>query len=353
MSYLTRATPTSPEACLWALLTTLKTSVLGGTSRYVRTSSTGSLYSQAGDVWASSSVLLNAGAWAVLRGRPVQDGPDAFWPEWCFQVNGAGGLCVFFSPRAGFLLTGSVGLTRRPEAADEKPVIGGGTAASPSYRSFFPSTPPRMIGWASEFDDTFWFLTYPVGGGAASSLFFCDSPRDLPRDSYGRARDRAPLIAYAENGGSCALEASLASEATGPRSAFAYGDQSSPSKELWGRCPADLSYVRDSGGVLRPVFPGGGSTALIWPSPTYPEALLRYVRRAGVAGTTLPGEVGNNATTDEKGFSSFLSWAGGPAASSPFLLDRTDPLTGGAEKGVAVAVGNLVISGWDGTPLDQ
>lgn len=350
MSWLEGVTPATPADCLWAVLTTLKASSLGGTSRFVRTSGTGAagVYSQAGDVWLSVSALAGVGAWAVLRGRPFWDGPEISgqecYREWCFQVDGAGGLRVLYSPRLGFV-GGSPSPSRVPTAADQRTWIGGGTDAAPTYENLLP-TGHRVVGFASEYDDAWWFLGYPVGGGPASFLWFVDLTAPELRADSGALLDSDPAVLYARAGASCALEADLSSEAVGPRSVFARGSAA----ELWGRCPAELSYVRDAAGVLRPVFPGGGSSSLLYSVPSYPEAPLRYVRRAALSGTLQPGEAGNPTTCDEKRTSANLAWTTSPAHGIPTLLDRLDPVTRQPSAGTALALGNLVFA-WSGAAL--
>lgn len=350
MSWLEGATPATPEAVLWEVLRTLKTSALGGTPRHVRTSGSGAggVYSQAGDVWGNVSVLSGVGAWAVLRGRPFFDGPGTpdhvVHREWLIQVDGAGGLRVLYSPRLGFV-GGSPSPSRAPTAADGRTWIGGGTDASPTYETLFPAG-HRAVGHASEYDDHFWFGGYPVGGGPLSYLIFVDLPDQELRADSGMLLDSDPAVLYARSGANCALEADLSSEAVGPRSVFARGTTA----ELWGRCPAQVTRVRDASGTLRSVFPGGGSSSLLYPLPTFPEEPLRYVRRAGLSGVLQPGEEGNPTTCDEKRRSGRIAWTSGPAATVPALLDRLDPVSRAPARNTALAVGNIVLR-WSGAPL--
>lgn len=349
MSWLENATPASVAEAWWDWLTTMKASTLGGTSRYVRTSGDGTVYSQAGDVISSASKLANANAWFVLRGRPFQDGQATAYRELCLQFDASGNARFKYSPRAGFV-QGSPSPTQVPAASDERPVLGGGTDASPTFAAFWPAGGNRMQGFASEYDDTFWFLTYPVGGAAATAFMFLDLPRAIVKDASLNFVDKDPALLYALAGANACLEAGLASESTGPRSVFAYGDAAVPTpRTLWGRAPAALDCVRDAGGTLQRVYPAGGSSSLLHAPPTYPQAAVRYVRRAAVAGTTLPGEQGNNNTTDDKGVSSLLQWAGAPTYSVPALLDRLDS-QGNVCANAVLAIGNVLL-GWDGNPI--
>lgn len=351
MSFLVNATPVSPQEALWDMLQALMVSTLGGVGRFIRTSGsgTGGVYSQAGNVITSESVLLTANAWFVLRCRPYQDGQNTEFRELCVQVNGAGNIRLKYSARAGF--TGGLpSAVRTPSAVDEYYWLGGGTDAAPTFDVFFPSPGHRMQGYASEVDDTFWFLTYPVGGGPASSLIYLDLPQDLVLDTGGNFLDKDPAVLYQRTGNDAALMAVLCGEATAPRSVFAYGDAQMPSRQLWGRCSALRLSVLDNTGNPQVVYPGGGSTSLLFASPTYPEAEIRYVRRAGLAGIVLAGESGNANTTDDKGVSSLIRWAGAPAYAVPTLLDQLDPNSGQVMPNTDLAIGNLLFT-WGGAAI--
>lgn len=345
MSWLENATPSSVGQGLWLILRTLRTSTLTGASRLVRTSGsgTGGVYSQSGDV-ITEAVLSNALAWFVLRGRPFTDAGVISYREWCVQVDGLGGIRVTYSPRLGFVM-GSPDKDRTPTAGDVVPIFGGGTDASPTFENVLPAPGHRYQGFAHEYDDRFWFMAYPVGGGPAQFLWFLDLPTTPPPKDGGSLRDPDPAVHYGASGASCALDLSLSRESTAPRSAFSYGT----TDFLWGRCPVLSRYVFDSGGVLRRVFPAGVSTSLVWSVPSYPEDPFRYARRAGVSGSLLAGEVGNPNTTDDKGSSHSISWAG-REYSVPELLDSVDPTSGEVSRGSALAVGHVMLD-WSGTPL--
>lgn len=347
MAFLQNLTPVSANDALYNLVQTLLLNVLGGVARYIRTSSTGVVYSQAGDVWTpgGEAVLANAGAWAVVRGRPFTDGQTTYYREILFQVDGAGNVRILYSPRATFV-QGTPGAVRVPTASDQQILLGGGTDAAPTYAALFAAGGQRMQGFASEYDDTFWFLQYPVGGGPASALVYLDLPDKIATDSGLNYLDKDPAMLYVLTGANAALAAGIASESTGPRSVFAYGT----SQQLWGRCPALVVAALDTTAALRMVYPGGGSSSLLYPAPTsYPDAALRYVRRAAVSGTALPGESGNENTTDDKGFSKMVRWNGGPVVTSPVLFDRADP-SGQVCVGGALAIGHILLP-WSGAAL--
>lgn len=377
MSWAENNTPASAAEALYDALRCLLTSslqgpsVAGGGGRIVRTSGTGAsgtgsgTYSQQGDAItaqlqtapATSIALLgNPGAWFVLRGRAWYDPLGSAIPgyrEFAFQSDGAGGLRLKYSARAGFV-QGSPSASQTPSASDEVYVLGGGTDASPTYTSHFPNAGCRLQGHASECDDGLWFLTYPIGGGPANSLLLLD-PIDRPaRDQSARLLDRDPVAIYAYSvgqggGANSALEAGLTTDTTGPRAFLAYADAIVPSRQLWARCSATAECSRNSGGALVRVYPGGGSTSLLYSTTTYPTDPPRYVRRAALAGTTLSGESGNNTTTDEKGYSTLLQWSGGPTATLPTLLDRADR-NGVVCRGAVLAIGDIMLS-WSGRPL--
>lgn len=377
MSWAENNTPASAAEALYDALRCLLTSSLQGPSvvagggRIVRTSGTGAsgtgsdVYAQQGDVItaqlqtapATSIALLgNPGAWFVLRGRAWFDPLGSAIPgyrEFAFQSDGAGGLRLKYSARAGFV-QGSPGASQTPAASDEVYVLGGGTDASPAYINHFPNAGCRLQGHASECDDGLWFLTYPIGGGPANSLLLLDLVDRPARDQSARLLDKDPALLYAYSvgqggGANAALEAGLTTDTTAPRAFLAYGDQIVPSRQLWARCAATAECSRNSGGTLVRVYPGGGSTSLLYSTTTFPTDPPRFVRRAALAGVTLSGEVGNSTTTDEKGYSSLLRWAGGPTATLPVLLDRTDK-NGVTHPGAVLSIGDVLLD-WSGRAL--
>ena len=341
MSFLENATPVSPQEAAFNLLSTLLKSSIATTSRTVRTSSNGVVYTQVGNLINSASVLATNKAWFVLQGRAFWETPGSSVPsyrEFCFQTDGSGGLRIKYSPRAGFY-SGTPSATQVPAASDEKVLFGGGTDSSPTFTSFFPASGYRQQGYASEADDQFWFLTYPVGGDVPSSMFFLDIPSDAS------PTDRDPAVIYIDSTVNCALDTHLCSETYGPMSVLLYGESAS----LWARVPMTASYVKDTSGTNQRVFPAGVSTSPSWPTPSYYEETPRYARRAAVSGTTLPGEVGNNTTTDVKGYSGQFKWSS-LRYGTPTLLNAVDATSGVITTGGILAVGHLLLP-WSGTLL--
>jgi len=342
MAFLKNAAPVSAAEACFLFKRTLNVGT-SGTNWTVPTSSTGIVYAAQGDVITSAASLAAPGAWFVLRGRPFVDVVDPN-TELCVQVDAVGGVRLKWSPRAGFT-GGSPNLVRTPSAADEIYLLGGGTDASPTYSPLWPSSGSRMQGYASEDDERCWFLSYAVGTGAPTALFFIDRPQPNPRGKGGNLLDRERIVFYAATGAGCVLCDTISADPAAPRSLFRYATP----EQLWGRCPPGMLYQLDGNGDPQRYVPGGASTSLAYPTPTTPELPFIYARRAALAGTLLPGEVGDANTCDEKGTSQMIRY-GGLRRSSPVLLDAVNPDNGCAETGATLALGDVLLN-WDGASL--
>ena len=344
MSFVENATPVSPaDACFQIKNSALKTTS-GSSNWTILSSSDGARFAAQGDVITSTASLTTVGAWWVQQARGYKDQDSTFYTQLCWQVDGAGGLRLKISPRLGFT-GGTPGLTRTPSAADEQYWLGGGTDASPTYTAFVPSPGQRMQGWWNENDETMFFVWYPVGGGPASALMFIDRSLPNPKGSGGNLLDKERIEFYARTGSNCALCADIASEATGPRSFFRYGEL----QALWGRCPPIMEYVFDASGTARKELPGGVATEILYGEATVEETPFRYRRRAAVSGVSLPGEVGDVTTVGSKGSSIWFRF-GGQTKSQAELLDSVDPSTGQVVTGGTLAIGDVLLP-WNGATL--
>lgn len=355
MGYLVNATPSSASQGLYFLKNLMITPYSTVTTpRKIRTSGsgTGGVYALAGDVITADTVLTTDKAWFVVQGQPYLDyggqGSYYVYRELCYQVNSSGQMRIKYSPRAGFV-GGSPSPSQVPSATDERVLVGGGTDGSPTFATLLPSSGYRLQATVYDTDDRFYALAYPVGGGAASMLLFLDLITPTPRGAAGNLLDKDGAVLYAATGSNCALRTDLCSEIRGPRSVLAYGDTSSPTKELWGRTPCQFRATLDASEAIQPIIPGGLPSSLLYTSPSYAQETPRYGRRSALAGTTLTGEAGNNNTCDDKGEGSLYKLSG-TVFSTPTLLDAIDPASGVVSNGTLLAIGHIVLP-WVGTAL--
>ncbi len=343
MAYLVNETPVSAAQANFFVKTTLNIGT-NGTNWTIPTSANGLVYAQSGDVIDEAADLANANAWYVARSQGYTDIDTVYYTELCIQTDGGRGLRVKVSCRSGF--TGGLpSPTRTPSAVDEVYWLGGGSDASPTFTNFWPSSGNRMQGYVDETDERQWFVTYPVGGAAATALWVIDRPQPNPRGTGNNLLDKERITFYALTGSTCALATGLSNEATAPRSMFLYGETA----QLWGRCPPMMGYVYDQSAVAQLVLPGGAATSTIYSEPVVPELPFYYIRRAALAGTLLPGEVGDSNTCDDKGVSTMIRY-GGQTKTSPVLLDSVNPSNGLIETGGTFALGNVLLP-WIGTAL--
>lgn len=341
--WLENATPATQKDALFLI----KSKLLESGTREVRCSGSGSggVYAQVGDVISSAADLGNAGAWFVMKGVAFQDGPDTIRSEICYQTDGSGGVRAKISPRAGFS-GGSPSATRVPSATDERVWFGGGTDASPSYDTLFPSEGTyRMQGGVQDYRDRSWFMCYPIGGGTTGMLLLEDMPQNLAEDTSGMLVDKCPQVYFKMNSANAFFVAGITSDLTAP---FSVQNLGRPG-ELWARCSATFSVSYDSAGNMSRVYPGYMTSSPDYVTPSYPEEFIRYGRRSSLVGTTISGEVGNNTTSGDKGYSSTIRWSAQRQA-TPVLLDAYDPSSGLVCKGAKLAIGDMVFS-WSGKAL--
>lgn len=344
MSWIVNATPVSPAEAGFFIKNASLLTTSGNANWTIPSSSDGSRYAAQGDVITSAASLATPGAWWVQRSRGFKDIDSTFYTELCFQHDGSGGLRLKISPRSGF--SGGVPyLTRTPSAVDEQYLLGGGTDSSPTYTSFLPSPGQRMQGYLSENDESMFLLWYPVGGGPASALLLIDRPQPNPKGAGSNLLDKERITFYAQTGSNCARATALASESTGPRSFYRYGE----TQALWGRCPPAMEFVFDTSAVAQKVLPGGVATDSLYGEPTLEEMPFRYRRRAAVSGVTLPGEIGDVTTVGTKG-TSILYRFGGQTKTQAELLDAVDPNTGNSVADGTLAIGDILLP-WCGPAL--
>lgn len=166
MTILTSVTtPASSEAAMRTLITT---ALAAGWT--VRASSDGTTYNASGNQISSDSganSLANAAAWVRLRAPTgtrelvFQRGSNSTQWRALYSVSGFSG--------------GSPGATEVPTSADQKLLIGGGTAGSPSYATLFGTD--GAYRWLLSFDDAApyecWGAALTIGSLAATTAIVC------------------------------------------------------------------------------------------------------------------------------------------------------------------------------------
>ena len=335
--YLQDFSITSSLALWFALKERAKLTTGVAANWTVRTGSTGSVYSVAGDP-ISSLGQLGAGAWWVQSGHGFADSGAVHRRELCWQVNGSGQVRAKYSPRAGFT-GGSPSATQVPSATDERVFLGGGTDASPTYVTLWPSSGAWAQARFDESTDATLIFTYPVGGGAVSSVLWLETT-PLVYDGT-RLVDPDPLTLHCATGATC-LTDDLGSDLTAPRGLLSMGD----SDELWARLPVGFRMNKDSGGTWRRIFPGGLPQDPAYPTAVYSQESARFGRGAYAAGTLGTGEAGNCNTCGDKGKGTVCRLSG-TAFASPTALDGREASTGSATTRTLLGLGYLVYP-WGG-----
>ena len=332
---------TSGAVPLWTLKSTAILTTGSSTSynwRIVR-SGNGTVYAQSGDVISTVADCAVSGAWWVMEGKGVVDGGTTYKRQLCVQTNGTGGCRIKVSPRAGFT-GGSPSASRVPSATDERVWHGGGTDASPTYASLFPTSAAWLQGEFSEADDFFYLLSYPVGGGPCNGIMLLGTVPAL-YDATGALYDKDPAVYYARSGSTAALASSIASEVNGPLALLGY--LSAGGTDAWVCVPAALRCAYDSSAALQPTIPGGLPQSPAFAGAVYAQDTLRMGRRSAVAGTTTNAqESGNLNTCGDKGEELRVRYSG-RLHTVPTLLNAVDPQSGLTTSGCLLAIGNLVL----------
>lgn len=324
---------------LWTLKYTGLLSTYGSTNWTMLSSGTGGsggVYSQAGDVITSASVLLRPNSWWTWRGHGLRDGSTTYYQQHAWQTDGAGLVRWKVSLRAGFG-GGSPSPTQVPSAVDEVVLLGGGTDAAPTYEALFPASASWMQAQFSESSDFAWLLTYPVGGGPASAILVFGLVRPL-YDTTGGLVDKSPHFWYAAHGSACALSDGIGSEVAGPLGFL----DAAGTAQFFGRLPASFRMVNTSGSPAQ-ALPGHlPQNPSYTAAPLYAQDTLRLCRRQEVAGTsTGTHETGNLNTCGDKGEAQGLRYSG-RLFTVPTLLSAVDPGTGLPEGESLLALGHLL-----------
>lgn len=337
-TYLRDVPVTSAATAAWNLKVGLLAASVAATNWTIRSSGCRGLYAQSGDVVDSEDDELVASTWWVARGHGLLDSGAVVRQELCVQVDGAGGWRVKVSPRAGFT-GGSPSATRVPSAADERVWWGGGTDASPTYQSIFPTSGAWLQGRFDEGSDAAWLMAYPVGGGLPSALLVLGCFQ-VTYDGVGGLVDRAPWAYFAGSGGSCSLaQGGWASESAGPLGVLSYGQVSgSTALDAWVRLPASQRAVYDSSGTMVQSIPGHIPQSATGASA---QEVMRLSRRSELAGVTNAGETGNLNTCGDKGELLGVRYSG-RRFTVPTLLD-TVTASGASRSTAALGVGDLVL----------
>ena len=343
---------TTVYACLWQLKSVAIVGTTVPTNWTVVSSGTGTggTWVASGDVISTASVLANDRAWFVLQGHGYMDGGVTYRRQLCFQCDASGSLRVKVSPRAGFVDVSGAGPGIVPAASDQRILLGGGTDASPTFETLFPSSASWLQGQFNEGDDFFYLYTYHVGGGLPTSMLLLGLTPML-YDSTGGLYDKDPAVYYARTGAACALASSWASEQYGPLGLLAFLSAGGTS-DAWVRLPASVRESYDTLGAFQGVIPGGLPQSPSFPSsPVYAQETLRFGRRLALAGvTTGAHEAGNLNTCGDKGEERYARYTGRRFA-VPTVLDAVSPSTGLTSTGTLVGVGDLVLPWTLGTPI--
>ena len=300
----------------------------------------GGVYAQLGDVITSASVCANDLAWWVTKGHGITDGGTTWYQQVCWQVNSVGQGRIKVSPRVGFV-AGSPSSSQTPYASDETYVLGGGTDASPTFETLWPSSGAWMQARMDGTTDAVWAAAYPTGGGLPTALLLIETTP--VQYSYGGALiDKTPWVYSARSGADCAIDTTLSSELAGPLGWLAYGIASiyPGSSAIWCRLPAGEVAVRDSVGVLQAGIPNGLAQDPDLTTTVVPSGGLCFLRRRALSGQALgPKEVGDINTTGQKGYGQTLLYSGIRSA-TPSLQSIVD---GAGSSSYVLGMGDLLL----------
>lgn len=181
-SWTPNLTPATGAVAVYELKERLKAA--GAT---VLSSSDGTTYNSSGDQITSGNSgaggLANTNAWFRVQ---LADGVR----QMTFQ-RGSGNTAwrIKYSASAGFT-GGSPGATQTPTASDGQVFFGGGTDASPTFATWFNTdgTYRAHVGADNAAPYSWWFATYPTGGGTPNGGMVYD-PVQVPA-----AADTDPVV---------------------------------------------------------------------------------------------------------------------------------------------------------------
>lgn len=328
---------TSALGLWYAIKEQAKRSASAALNWSVRTGSTGSVYSVAGDPITSLGALGN-GAWWVWQGHGLLDNGTVYRREICIQVNGSGQARVKYSPRAGFV-GGSPSPTQVPSATDERVLLGSGTDGSPTYATLWPGSGAWAQARFSESTDDMLIFTYNVGGSLPTACFWLETTP--PVYDVATLVDKDPALLHVMNGSTCLTDA-LGDDETAPRGLLA----ATKPEELWARLPVGFRMSRSSGGSWTRIFPGGLPQDPAYAPITYSQERPRFARNASRAGTLNSGEAGNSNTSGDKGRGTTCHLSG-TTFSSPTAIDSRDSASGSLRPKSVLGLGYLLVP-WEG-----
>lgn len=266
------ASPATAAEAVWSLV---QMWVAAGAS--VLADSDGSTYNASGGQVTSGATgaggLGNANAWVRVRfhgGREVTFQRGAFSTQWRAK----------YSAKAYFT-GGSPGVARTPSATDEALRIGGGTDASPTFTTLFPSDASfKLYGCADSSTGGWWCACMLISSGTQSGGMILDP---LEEELPGDTEPTALVVVFPGSSFTSAVLGSTSAAATtsGTMAWKKYG-------------LAGASYV------AMPALPFGGWPNNAGQNPQTGNELLRPVEYERIA------SLGGN--TGQKGTSTLVMW---------------------------------------------
>lgn len=280
---------------------------------------TGGGYTLCGLLQKSAADFQVPFSWACLQTPPYVTSPRpsggvVYHRQFTIQ-RGADNTqwCIMYSARAGFT-GGTPGATQRPTAADERPILGGGTAASPVFATLLPpdgTYRAQTMVYEGALSPGFYLVTYPLGNPTPNSCFMLDplAHGSYPVDQAGFSREQDPVVIYQRTGADTLRASSMASEVSGWHGWLNYGLTASPAQSFT-RLPSAVLATYDAGAVLQQGIPRGLNQSTIDPDSIV-TARATYYRRAALGGTTA-----------HKGDASAWLWNGIVGAQSAVLISQ-------------------------------
>lgn len=186
-SWLQNQTPTNGAATIY----NLKTQLVSAGGVVLSSGSSAATYNSSGDAISSSAILATNNAWFRIRDR---QGTRSF----VFQ-RGTTNVAwrIKYSGTAGFT-GGTPSTTQTPSATDEVYIVGGGSDAVPTFTNILGTdgTYRQQIGTDTDAGGSWWFVTYPNGGGAPNGGIVVDTVT-----KWGAGTDADPTVIYKAHSG--------------------------------------------------------------------------------------------------------------------------------------------------------
>lgn len=194
----------------------------------VPSSSDGATYNTSGDQITTDSgagSLATQGAWMRLRMPGSGAGGAGTYRELLFQRGSTSLLWRVLYSAIGFTVATSATATRVPVATDEQPLLGAGTAASPTYAQLLPTEGTYRLLVCAEDAAPYYvgLVTFPYGGGTPQAGLFLWPMRS---GSYPSA-DVDPYVTLADYGVPPCTRSRLLSVSVGAKAWSRYGLSSS------------------------------------------------------------------------------------------------------------------------------